>query len=190
MKPKPGDILLVVPLKRPLRLPKFTLTALFGLATTLSYNAAHVAIYTGKVVEQTFSNGLHAVGFEQFIEDLSQTYAQFWIYTIRPTHFKRENKKKLLEILKNYETTSMPYHLSHALKIRFFPKAVRLLVEPLEMLRGICSTFAAFVLKKSGIDIGKKSSLTFHPGTFLKNKKFKTIKKTMYSEGKAVKMKK
>ncbi len=190
MKPRPGDILLVVPLKRPLRLPKFTLNALFGLGTTLTWNAAHVALYTGKVVEQTLAKGLQAVEFDVFIKNLSKTYSQFWLYAVRPKNAKKENTQKLIELLKPYETMIMPYHFMHAIKLKLLNITRQLtnwgykIAEPFELVTAVCSTFTAFVLKKAGIDIGRRSSLAFTPGTFLKSKKFKTVKKTLYSEGK------
>jgi len=196
MKPKPGDILLVVPLKRPLRLPKFTLSSLFGLISALTWNAAHVALYTGKVVEQTLAKGLQAVEFDVFIKDLSKTYAQFWIYAVRPKNSKKEQTQKLIELLKPYETMNMPYHFMHAIKLKLLNITRQLtqwgykIAEPFELVAAICSTFTAFALKKAGIDIGRRSSLAFTPGTFLKSKKFRVVKRTLYTEGKEFKYRK
>ncbi len=189
MKPKSGDILLVVPLKRPLRMPKITLSALFGLGTTLTWNAAHVAVYGSKVIEQTLSHGLQAIEFDQFVNDLSATYKQFWIYILRPKHATRNHNQKLLKILAKYEAITMPYHVCHAIKLKLLQMTRQLtrwgynIAEPFELFAGVCSTFAAFVLKQAGIDIGRRSSLAFTPGTFLKSKKFTTVRRILYTEG-------
>ncbi len=187
LKLLPGDVLLVVPLKKPLCIPRLTQSGLCGLWTALWYGAAHAAVVAGNVIEQSMKEGIRALDWDAFVKSESETFRQFWIYVVRPKNADKHHREKFVQVAQDHASKSIPYNFRHAFTMPAIMTTPYKHPEPTSISAGtICSALVAWLLKQAGIDIGKRSSIAFSPGTFLHSRKFKTVARMKYSDGKPV----
>ena len=182
-----GDVILTIPLKRPVCLPRFSQSALCGLWTALWYGAAHVALFADKIVEQSMKDGIRTLDWKTFVTNECAVYRQFWIYVVRPKHISKKNQQSLLQIVREYSVKKIPYDWKHAFTMPLITTTPYAHPEPNNLSLGtVCSALVAWFLKQAGVDIGRRSSIAFTPGTFLHSRKFKIISRTLYSDGRVI----
>lgn len=185
---KKGDILIIKPSFNSIKIKLFNLSSY--VISLFSKGMTHSAIYSGKgnIVHLEFrlKRDLRKITLRGLLREKYKLFKGFTIYVVQPkkyTNWHRSNVHKVLnELLDrgkeiNFSLNqffSMFYwtlikgiknHNVHKLKSKFSVK------------KGVCSTFIAHVLKKGGVNLGRRPLVGFLPSTFVFSKNFKTKKK-------------
>ncbi|MBS3145405.1 hypothetical protein J4414_01235 [Candidatus Woesearchaeota archaeon] len=183
-----GDILIIKPNLTNIKVKLFNPSTYF--ISFFSKGITHSGIYDGKGnvydVEFRWGKHLRKRTLRELLRVKYQLFKGITVYAVQPKKYSRENRydvdRFITDIIKagkdiNFSINQFIYMLylgfikdtnyknAHKIKQKFNEK------------KAVCSTFVAHVLKKSGINLGRRPVVTFLPSTFIFSRNFRIKKK-------------
>ncbi|MEK6834793.1 MAG: hypothetical protein AABX61_00840 [Nanoarchaeota archaeon] len=186
-KLKPGDIILTSPRLNNIKLKiRYFSSYLIG---KLSRGITHSCLYIGnnRLMDMDIrlrGKAIQNITLEQLLKKKIDRFKGIKVYVVQPKRYKKWHRDIVLkESINNFINKSKDIifsvkELSRMFFILTFKKSETYKKDTKNLVkRWHCSNLVAYILRKSGVNIGNRASNSFIPSTFVFSKHFKVKKK-------------
>jgi len=185
---KPGDIILTGPASKNSLIRFIDVTVL--IVKHVLRGITHSCVYLGdeRVLDIDYkpldrSNEVEEKTLEGLIRSKIEFFGSIKIYVVSPKTYTRKQRKIVVQesmdrFIKNRKTLNHTYTGCLTLGMRYIFFRNKRYKEDMSFKKSwTCGEMVAYLLKKSGTEIGKRATYTFVPPMFIKSKYFKIKRK-------------